>query len=256
MSYISQLGMIKAVHENAPPEMELSQNKQLNIPNTKNIGVDSFFDSFLNMGTLRPSRYEVEFVIPNSVRNSPHWHMNAGLLSQRLTLNCESITMPGRGLSTQPNRIYGPVREMPTENLYSGDLDVTFRMGEDMSERRFFEIWLDSIVRPGSNNFTYFNDYKSTVTISQLNLQNDMVYKMELFDVYPKTINPIDYNAGTTDEYVRQSLSLHFRKYEVVQLVQHHQQPNQESSPPPTSTWSTTVPRQNTTGLPPVRYVP
>ena len=155
--------------------------------NTKNIGIDGIVDKLINeVGTLRPSRYEVTVVIPSIVLNvlDPYYRdtgINSRIIEERLTLNCESVSMPGRGVSTTPNRIYGPVREMPHERLYSGDLDITFRMGQDMLERRVFEMWLDSIVNPHSDNFTYFNDYKSTVTISQLDEKNDIKYMMELF---------------------------------------------------------------------------
>jgi hypothetical protein len=182
-------------------------------------GIDSIFAEIVSRGTLSPSRYEVEFTIPSSVLERAKGRLKSETkLSKKLTMSCEISNLPGRGVSTTPNRIYGPVREMPHERLYSGDLDLTFRVGKDMAERRIFELWMDSIVNKHSNDFMYFDKYKTNMMISQLDKENKKVYQMELFDVYPKTINPIEQSAATTDDYIRQSISFHFRKYEVVRL--------------------------------------
>ena len=168
----------------------------------------------MQYGTLRPSRFLVEVILPVKLDTGSLQELKTDSV-RRLSLSCENVSLPGRGVSTTPNRIYGPVREMPHERLFSGDLDLTFRIGKDMFERRIFELWMDLMVNKYSNDFNYLNNYATEMTISQLNLQDEKVYQMRLFDVYPKTINPIDYTSSTTDDYVRQSISMHFRKYEV-----------------------------------------
>jgi len=186
------------------------------VPKTVSIksNIDNIFSSIIQYGTLRPSRFLVEFILPAKLDTGSLQELKTDSV-RRLSLSCENVSLPGRGVSTTPNRIYGPVREMPHERLFSGDLDLTFRVGKDMFERRIFELWMDLIVNKYSNDFNYFNNYATEMTISQLNLQDEKVYQMRLFDAYPKTINPIGYEVATTDEYVRQSISMHFRKYEV-----------------------------------------
>jgi len=212
------------VNKIGQPIISYDSFKERNNTTTQNAlspsSVDNIFYEVMHQGTLSPARFEVELKLPGAalgrireVYGNKNWE-------HRLYFSCETSNLPGRGVSTTPNRIYGPVREMPHERLYSGDLDLIFRMGRDMAERRIFELWMDSIVNKHSNDFMYFDDYTTNMMISQLDKENNKVYQMELFDVYPKTINPIEQSAATTDDYIRQSISFHFRKYEVVNIVE------------------------------------
>ena len=179
--------------------------------------VSNIFAAIAKAGSLSPARFEIELNLPlHLIQPNDSLRLSPSEISRRLSQSCESLSLPGRGVSTTPNRIYGPVREMPHERLYSGDLDMTFRIGKDMLERDVFEKWMDQIVDKNSNDFKYYNEYTTEMNIAQLDHTDKQVYKIKLFDIYPKTINPIDYNASTVDDYVRQSISFHFRKYEVV----------------------------------------
>ena len=196
--------------------------------------IDNIFAEVMKQGTLSPARFEVNFRIPPLVYNRLTEVYGNQNWNHRLYFSCETSNLPGRGVSTTPNRIYGPVREMPHERLYSGDLDLTFRVGKDMAERRIFELWLDSIVNKNSNDFMYFDNYKTNMTIAQLDKQNKKVYQIELFDVYPKTINPIPQSAAAVGEYIRQSISFHFRKYEVADI---EPEPFVPPTPEPPPSW-------------------
>ena len=98
------------------------------------------------VGILSPSRFDVYIggaasgiITDVASRQSATRQTLSVEALRRLSESCESVNFPGRSLSSQPNRISGPVREMPYESLYSGDLDITFRVGGDMFERQYFE---------------------------------------------------------------------------------------------------------------------
>ena len=135
---------------------------------------------------------------------------------RRLSESCESVNFPGRSLSSQPNRISGPVREMPYESLYSGDLDITFRVGGDMFERQYFEEWMDIIVDHKTNRLNYYDNYVRDIYLSQLNIKDQIVHQVIVKECYPKTLNPIERSQASTDETLKQSLSFAFREYEIV----------------------------------------
>lgn len=160
-------------------------------------------------GMLSPARYEI-MISSNGLRNASNLEA-----MKRLSLSCESAVLPGRNISSTPKKIMGPVREMPYESIYSADLDLTFRIGEDMYEREYFEFWMDSIVDHKTNNLSYYDDYVRDIHIYQLNKSNDIVYKAVFRECYPKTLNPIDLGFDKVDEYMRQSVSIAFREYEV-----------------------------------------
>ena len=97
-----------------------------------------------------------------------------------------------RTIASNPNRIHGPVREMPYESVYGGDLDLTFRVGQDMFERKYFELWMDNIVDHANNNISYYDDYTRDIYLAQLGPDDSIVYKVVYRECYPKTINDLN----------------------------------------------------------------
>tara|TARA_R110001583_G_scaffold75902_1_gene208461 strand:+ start:896 stop:1948 length:1053 start_codon:yes stop_codon:yes gene_type:complete len=135
---------------------------------------------------------------------------------RRLSLSCEEAAFPGRNISTQPNRIAGPIREIPYESLYSGDLDLTFRIGQDMFERTFFEEWQDRIIDHETHALNYYENYVRDIYIAQLGPDDSIVFQILVKECFPKTIQSIDLGYAKTDEYERQSVSMAFREYVVL----------------------------------------
>ena len=167
-------------------------------------------------GIVSPARYEILIgETPNFVSEiapSPE-------IARRLSISCEGAQFLGRNISTQPNRIAGPVREMAHESMYSGDLDLTFRVGQDMLERRFFETWMDSIVGHRRHAISYYDDYVRDIEIKQLGKDDSILYRMIVKECFPKTLNPIDLGYDKTDEYMRIQVSMSFREYEIDENV-------------------------------------
>ena len=182
-------------------------------------GISSILTQFRadkGVGVLSPARYDI-LIAPGAVARGGGWFQSSNRAAlERLSKSCEAAAFPGRSVSTQPNRIMGPVREMPYEPLYSGDLDLTFRVGQDMFERKFFEFWMDTIVNHDNNKMGYYDEYTRDMFITQLGPDDGIVYKIRLSECYPKAINAIDLGFDKTDEYTRQSVSIAFREYEVL----------------------------------------
>ena len=178
------------------------------------------------VGILSPSRFDVYIggaasgiITDVASRQSATRQTLSVEALRRLSESCESVNFPGRSLSSQPNRISGPVREMPYESLYSGDLDITFRVGGDMFERQYFEEWMDIIVDHKSNRLNYYDNYVRDIYLSQLNMKDQIVHQVIVKECYPKTLNPIERSQASTDETLKQSLSFAFREYEVIDTI-------------------------------------
>mgnify|MGYP001170915617 CR=1 FL=1 len=159
-----------------------------------------------HFGTLSPNRFEI---VITGIDNKT--------LSERMNIMCETVSFPGRSVSTQPARVYGPIREMPYESLYTGDLDITFRVGRDMAERNFFEEWLNRVVSRNSHDFKYYgteeSGYAKEIKIHQLDKGNNVVYAVRVREAYPKAVNAYEVGHEKTDEYSRQVVSFSFRDY-------------------------------------------
>ena len=154
-------------------------------------------------GVARPTLYTISIATPPSVGNT-----------DLVTSLAEAIVMPGRQISTLQKRFHGPMRDVPYDRLYSGDMDVTFLWPrDDSSVRTVFEEWMDEMVGGGGSGATRLpeerSDYTSEMTVSL----DTGGWIMTLTEVWPKTINPVNLGWNMNDEYVRQVITFSFFEY-------------------------------------------
>jgi hypothetical protein len=144
------------------------------------------FKASFDTELARPSRFDVSIPIP------------LGMIpyrkdARRLTLRCEMAELPGRSITTTPMKVYGVVEQFPYMSSY-GDISLTFIVGDDMAEKKFFDAWLEWINPTINYNLKYKADYAVALRINQYDIQNQVSYSVDLLDAYPKTINQMDLN--------------------------------------------------------------
>lgn len=86
-----------------------------------------------------------------------------------LSFRCEATDLPGRQLVTQENRIYGPVYKTPYQSLYQ-EITLNFLETQDMTIRKYFELWVDFIFESVSNRLAYPNLYRKDILITQYDI--------------------------------------------------------------------------------------
>jgi hypothetical protein len=138
------------------------------------------------------------------------------IVNERLVRNCVNTTIPGRALQTQPLKIYGPPREYAYEANYTSELQMTFRVGEDMFERDFFEGWAGSVISPMTMDLKYPDSYKTTMRIYQLDKVDLKVYAVELYDVFCKTIGEMELSTDSSDQISTLNVTLSYSEYQTV----------------------------------------
>lgn len=159
-------------------------------------------------GLAYTNRYEVA-IYPPAV-------MNVSKLDEirSMSLRCDSVTIPGRALSTVPFRIYGPARNIPYEQIYSGEINLSFMVSEDLRERNFFEIWMAGISNLSNYKMQFYDDYVSTMEIDVLSRDNDESrFTFTIEEVYPKAIGDLQVAYDKDNEFLRQDITMSFRKY-------------------------------------------
>lgn len=144
------------------------------------------FKASFNTELARPSRFDVSIPIP------------LGMIPYRkdarlLTMRCEMAELPGRSIRTTPMKIYGVVEQFPYMTSYS-DIVLTFIVGDDMTEKKFFDAWLEWINPTLNYNLKYKADYAVALRINQYDVQNQLSYSVDLLDAYPTEINKMDLN--------------------------------------------------------------
>ena len=185
-------------------------------------------------GYVKPSLYEVAFM-------GRGYQAALGLMEgtptevRDILMLCEQARFPGSAVSTQPNRVYGPVRELAYERIYSGDLSLTFRMDKDMLLRTFFSTWQEVITSKITGDFGYYDDYKADCEIyaypnkqafsgsntlfgsivKGLRIKNP-IYGLRIKEMYPKSIAEIELGYEQRDTYMKQTVEFAFRSWEEI----------------------------------------
>ena len=147
--------------------------------------ISKFYDkggpAFLN-------RFEVMIISP--------FEANPNIADDRfVSFKVVNLTMPGKNLRTVTNEnVYGPTYEMAQGLTYEESVSMNFYLGATHFERTFFMNWMDMIVKPDSYNLEYYDEYKRTIDVYQLDKNNDRTAGIRLQDCYPKTIGAVEYS--------------------------------------------------------------
>jgi len=189
------------------------------------------FLSYVNEaeGFARKARFYVEFNLPkgnsggllgslqgiddlsqvgisNSTQESELTFKNSSTMNSVQTTNgrrvrafCSAIAMPDRDIQTKEIRHHGPAYKIAFDHK-SADIQATFYCDKFLRERSYFELWQSAIYSNQSNNYNFYDNYVSDVNIYQLgqfasrNERDDITYAVQLYDVFPKIIGPVEYN--------------------------------------------------------------
>jgi hypothetical protein len=155
------------------------------MPNSLN----DFKSSFSN-DIARQNRFDV--VIPIPLTLIPFRDT-----ARTLTLRCEKAELPSRTFATTEQKFgAAPVEKYPYAPEYN-ELNLDFLVSGDMSEKIFFDAWLDYISPTYSYNFKYKSDYVTTMQINQYDLTNNLTYSVNIIDAYPISVNQLDLDWGS-----------------------------------------------------------
>ena len=176
--------------------------------------IDDIISNIEKQGILSPARYELIFAGENfnnicGLAGSSPIQMN-----ELLRTSCENVVIPGTSIASKEIRVHGPIREIPYERLYTGDLNLTFRLDEAGLIRKFFLAWQDFIVKPETHDLEYYDNYICGLDIQQRTKDDDIVFTAKVQEIYPKQVNPLNLSFDSRDTYHKQEVSLAFRLFE------------------------------------------
>lgn len=158
---------------------------------------------------LRPNQFFVEI------------HGTDTNINDTLSMRCESVEFPGRTIATVDDQAYGPSTKFAYEVTYN-ELNLTIIASEDMTERKYFEDWMDKIVIPsgtsirGGGHVKYYNNYATgNISIYQINEDNYQIAKCVLKNAFPIGIGPINLSWDEYDSYQRFAITITYRYHEI-----------------------------------------
>jgi hypothetical protein len=178
---------------------------------TSSTTLENFISTFhTNEGHAQPNRYDVEIFPPTGGDN------------RAIQLRCESITLPGRNLSTTGDtNIHGPLREVVNNVNYADSVSMVFQASADLRERVFFEKWQYIAFNQETWNVGYYNDYASgSVDIYLLDKNNQRKYGLKLMECFPKSIAQTDLSYAANNEIIKLSIDMNFRYWITLDTTQ------------------------------------
>jgi hypothetical protein len=133
-----------------------------------------------------------------------------------LSMLCESAEMPGKALTTENVKIYGPGYNVPYLTTYQ-NIALTFLCTNAHTERLLFDLWMNSIISPTTNNVRFQkgtnSKYLTNIEVTQYDSQEKPIYKAKLVDSFPVSIAPQQL-AWSDDGFQRLTVSFLYQKYE------------------------------------------
>ena len=68
-----------------------------------------------------------------------------------------------------------------------------------MSEKEFFDGWMELINPSSTFIFKYKGDYVTDITVNQYDVTNTVSYSVNLVDAFPISVNQLDLDWSSTD---------------------------------------------------------
>ena len=154
----------------------------------------------------RVNRFEVFINPPAAMINKNR--ANAGAVS----LYCEMASLPPVNISTKSFKIFGPTYQRPFGAEYGGEgISLSFHVDRDMNVKKFFDDWTSVVVDPDSGLVNYQENYTSTITLRQLDEQENITYELELYEAFPRSSNLLELNNSAQNQTHRLNVLFAYR---------------------------------------------
>jgi len=171
-----------------------------------NFNLSQFIGAIREDSLARVNRFEVFINPPAGMVNKNR--ANAGAVS----LYCEMASLPPVNISTKSFKIFGPTYQRPYGAEYGGEgISLTFHVDRDMQVKKFFDDWTATIVDPDSGLVGFQEDYISTLTLKQLNEQDEITYELELEEAFPRSVNLLELNNSAQNQTHRLNVLFAYR---------------------------------------------
>ena len=137
-------------------------------------------------------------------------------LGRQINIHCDSVSMPAHDLQAETITTFGPSREMVTGHGFEGTIGASFYADSFLRERHFMEMWQKMAVNHTTHKAGYYKDYIGRMHIFQLasdNVQDHPSYGIEATEVYPATVDAIEYNYGQTSTVVKINVQFQYKEW-------------------------------------------
>ena len=176
-----------------------------------NFNLSQFIGAIREDSLARVNRFEV-FINPPAGMIDKN-RANAGAIS----LYCEMASLPPVNISTKSFKIFGPTYQRPFGAEYGGEgISLTFHVDRDMQVKKFFDDWTATVVDPDTGLVGFQEEYISTLTLRQLDEQENVTYELELYEAFPRSVNLLELNNSAQNQTHRLNVLFAYRYWKDV----------------------------------------
>ena len=170
--------------------------------------INKFLSEIGKSGVAYPHRYEMLF---GSTREGIQLFDRG--TSEKLNARLESVSLPGSAIGSAAVKLQGIDREMPYGRLYEGDLTMVFLEDRTFNVRKTFEAWQKLVIDDETFHCGYYDEYVCDhLDITMSDLKEKEVYKVRIFDLFPKSVNAVNLSAAG-DTLVKTEVAISFRRW-------------------------------------------
>lgn len=167
--------------------------------------IDDFYATL--SGSAKPNRFDCQLFLPSALQTSSQ-------LPKDLSLRITGVSLPGKNIrTTTDENIYGPSYEVAQGLTYGEEITIEFLLKNNHEERLVFNAWQDYIVSPTTYNVSYYNEYVSNMRVWQLDEQENKTAGIEIRNVYPKTVNAIEYSTESSSQIIKTTVGMTFKEW-------------------------------------------
>ena len=165
------------------------------------------FNSAVSKGNARPNRFEAIISLPQSLGVSYQTQKD-------MNVRIVGVSMPGKNIrTTTDENVYGPTYEVAQGITYAEEISVTFLLQNNHDQRWIFNTWQDAIVDPATYDISYYNEYVTSMLVFQMDENDRYTSGINIKDVFPKTVEAIEFNSGTSNENIQATVNFAFREW-------------------------------------------
>jgi len=156
----------------------------------------------------------------NAIISPPEYLKAANtVVTEKLQYLCESVSLPTKGIATNPHDIHGPPREIAYRETFT-ESALSFILDDDFTVKRYFDDWQAGIISPvGKNSPNYYNNYIGTIEV--IRLSNDATdfttsstqYKVKLLEAYPSAVGEVALGHSMGNEVLKLSVTFKYRRW-------------------------------------------
>ena len=129
-----------------------------------------------------------------------------------VSILCDSVTMPGRQISTNDVVNNMLAIKMPY-NYINDDVTMSFHITNDHYMKKFFDNWMDKIIDRKTMTMKYRSSYATDIIIQQLDQRDVPVYTCTLKNAFPITMASYDLNNSSENQFQKITMTFAYEDW-------------------------------------------